>query len=48
MANKTIYGIELSIFDISNTLKVKFPNTRKEYQYNLEGIKERLIKDFHI
>ena len=45
---ETIYGIELSIFDISNTLKVKFPNTRKEYQYNLEGIKERLIKDFHI
>ena len=45
---ETIFGIELSIFDISNTLKVKFPNTRKEYQYNLEGIKERIIKDLHI
>lgn len=45
---ETIFGIELSIFDISNTLKVKFPNTRKEYQYNLEGIKKRLIKDLHI
>ena len=45
---ETIYGVELPLFDVSNTLKVKFPNTRKQYQYNLEGIKERLIKDLNI
>ena len=42
---QTSYGVELNCFDISNTLKVKFVNTRKEYQYNLEGIKERVSKD---
>ena len=46
--NQTIYGIELRCFDISNTLKVKFSGTRKEYQYNLEKIKDRLIKDLGI
>ncbi len=45
---ETICGVELNLFDISNTLKIKFPNTRKEYQYNLEGIKERLTKDFRL
>ena len=45
---ETIFGVKLDIFNISNTLKIKFPNTRKEYQYNLEGIKERLTKDLRL
>lgn len=45
---ETIFGVELNVFNISNTLKIKFPNTRKEYQYNLEGIKERLTKDLRL
>lgn len=45
---ETAFGVELNLFDISNTLKVKFTNTRKEYQYNLEGIKERLTKDLKL
>jgi hypothetical protein len=45
---ETMYGVELNLFDISNTLQVNFPGSRKKYQYNLEGIKERLIKDFKI
>lgn len=45
---QTPYGVELSCFDISNTLKIKFVNTRKEYQYNLEGIKERVSKDLSL
>ena len=45
---ETVFGVELNLFDISSTLKVKFPNTRKEYQYNLEGIKERLTKDLKL
>ncbi len=43
---ETNFGIELQCFDISNTLKVKFPNTRKEYQYNIDGIKERLKTNY--
>jgi hypothetical protein len=40
------FGIELQDFNISNTLKIKFPNTRKEYQYNIDGIKERLKNNY--
>lgn len=45
---ETYSGIEMNIFDVSNTLKVKFPRTRKEYQYNLEGIIERISKDLNL
>lgn len=45
---ETIFGIELNLFNISNTLKIKFPNTRKEYQYNLDGLKKRLTNDLKL
>ena len=45
---ETTYGIKLNLFSISNTLKVGFPNSRKSYQYNLDGLKERLIKDLNL
>ena len=38
-------GISLNNMFISFLLKVYFDGTRKGYQYNLDGIKERLIKD---
>jgi len=38
-------GINLNRLFISDLLKVYFDGTRKGYQYNLEGIKERLIKE---
>lgn len=42
---KSIYGVELPWFAIGNTLKVNFPGSRRNYQYNLEGIKERIISE---
>jgi hypothetical protein len=41
-------GIELGDFFVSDLLKVYFKGTRKGYQYNLDGIKERIIKDFSL
>lgn len=38
-------GIKLNKLFISDLLKVYFDGTNKGYQYNLDGIKERLIKD---
>jgi hypothetical protein len=35
----------LGKFFVSDLLKVYFQGTRKGYQYNLDGIKERLSKD---
>lgn len=37
------YGIVVYPMQISWTLKVKFNSSRKEYQYNLEGIKKRIL-----
>jgi len=39
-----IFGIELPNMKIDNQLKVKFPGTRKSYQYNLEKIKEKITE----
>jgi hypothetical protein len=39
-------GIELGKFFVSDLLKVYFQGTRKGYQYNLDGIKERIVKEF--
>ena len=41
-------GVELGKFFVSDLLKVYFQGTRKGYQYNLDGIKERIIKDFNL
>lgn len=41
-------GIDLNRIFISNFLKVYFEGTRKGYQYNLDGLKERLIKEFKL
>lgn len=42
---ETPLGVELAFFDITNTLQIKFPRSRKKYQYNLEGIKKRILQD---
>ena len=39
-------GIELGKFFVSDLLEVYFQGTRKGYQYNLDGIKERIVKEF--
>jgi hypothetical protein len=41
-------GINLNKLFISDLLKVYFDGTRKGYQYNLDGIKERIAKDLGI
>ena len=41
-------GVELGKYFVSDLLKVYFQGTRKGYQYNLDGIKERIIKDFGV
>lgn len=41
-------GIRLKGIFISKLLKVYFDGSRKGYQYYLEGIKERLIKEFDL
>jgi len=41
-------GVDLKIFFITDLLKVYFKGSEKGYQYNLEGIKERIIKDFSL
>lgn len=41
-------GVELGNFFVSDLLKVYFQGTRKGYQYNLDGIKERIVKDFGV
>ena len=38
-------GINVNRIFVSDLLKVYFYGTRKGYQYNLDGIKERLSKD---
>jgi hypothetical protein len=40
---ETIFGIELNVFNINNTLKIKFL-ILEEYQYNFRRNKERLTK----
>jgi hypothetical protein len=40
---ETIFGIELNVFNINNTLKIKFLILER-ISPNLEGIKERLTK----
>lgn len=39
-------GVDLGKFFVSDLLKVYFQDTKKGYQYNLDGIKERIVKDF--
>ena len=35
-------GVNVNGFFVSNTLKVYFDRSKKGYQYNLEGVKERI------
>jgi len=37
----------VSGLQITNLLKVKFAGTRKMYQYNLDGVKERILKEIN-
>lgn len=41
-------GIHINNIFITNFLKVYFGNTKKGYQYNIEGIKNRLSEEFSL